>query len=118
VKRLNIIKNSEFNTMSHSPESKNDTKITAETVLHVAKLARLALTEAEVQKFTQDLSNIVGLFDQLKTLDMEALDETETHLPTITREDISYQWADHHKVMALAPSEEDGFYQVPKILES
>jgi aspartyl-tRNA(Asn)/glutamyl-tRNA(Gln) amidotransferase subunit C len=94
--------------------------ITQEAVLHVAKLARLALTPEEVSQYTQDLGNIVHLFDQLNQLNLSEIDESaaSSPLPPLLREDVAIAWPDHKAVMQGAPVEEDGFYQVPKILES
>jgi aspartyl-tRNA(Asn)/glutamyl-tRNA(Gln) amidotransferase subunit C len=50
--------------------------ILRETVIHVARLARLELTENELQSLEGDLSRIVGYIDQLAELDTSAVPET------------------------------------------
>ena len=91
--------------------------ITQETVEHVAKLARLELTPEETQRYTQDLSKILSLVEQLNELD---LSDTEVGLavdaPTVFREDKAVREFSREELLANAPHEEDGFFRVPKIL--
>jgi aspartyl-tRNA(Asn)/glutamyl-tRNA(Gln) amidotransferase subunit C len=92
--------------------------IPKESVEHVAKLARLELTSDEVERYTEELSKIIGLVDELNELDLSqeelgvALDE-----PTVFREDQAIQWKDNDALFKNAPLAEDGFYRVPKILD-
>ena len=91
--------------------------ITQETVEHVAKLARLELTPEETQSYTQDLSKILSLVEQLNELE---LSDTEVGLavdaPTVFREDKAVREFSREELLANAPHEEDGFFRVPKIL--
>jgi aspartyl-tRNA(Asn)/glutamyl-tRNA(Gln) amidotransferase subunit C len=91
--------------------------ITPETVQHVAKLARLELTPEETQRYTKDLSNILGIVEQLNEVDLSdievALEVTE---PTVFRADQAQREFTREELLANAPVEEDGFFRVPKIL--
>jgi aspartyl-tRNA(Asn)/glutamyl-tRNA(Gln) amidotransferase subunit C len=102
--------------------------ITTETVAHVAKLARLELTEDELGKVQQDLSRILGLVDQLNQLNLDqlnpedvhgtmTLDQTDQH-PIVLREDAPKAPMGRDVLLKNAPHEEDGFFRVPQILES
>ena len=102
--------------------------ITTETVAHVAKLARLALTEDELAKVQQDLSRILGLVDQLNQLDLTQLNQDDAHgtmtvnpdnpIPIVLREDAPKPAMGRDALLKNAPHEEDGFFRVPQILES
>ncbi len=54
-------------------------RITKEQVLHVAYLARMSLTEEEVEKFTKDLDDIIGSAEQLNEVDTTNVEPT-THV--------------------------------------
>jgi aspartyl-tRNA(Asn)/glutamyl-tRNA(Gln) amidotransferase subunit C len=91
--------------------------ITQETVQKVAKLARLELTPEETERYTQDLSNILNLVEQLNTLDLSGISvELQVTEPTVFRADQGIREFTHEELLANAPHEEDGFFRVPKIL--
>lgn len=64
-------------------------KLTKEQVSHIAKLARINLTEAEVEKFTNQMGNIIGFFEKLNEVDTEGIPETNqvTGMKNVSRED-------------------------------
>lgn len=97
--------------------------ITEEAVQHVAKLARLALTEDELKQYTQDLGQILALISQLDSLNLDQVDMTLTasdlaDLPTVYRADVSHREFNREDILKNAPSEEDGFFRVPQILDT
>ena len=102
--------------------------ISTETVAHVAKLARLELTDEELGKVQQDLSRILGLVVQLNALNLDQLNQDDVHgtmtdnpsplSPIVLREDVPKQAMDREVLLKNAPHEEDGFFRVPQILES
>ena len=63
--------------------------IDKETVLHIAQLARLSLTEEEVAEYTEDLSVIFDYIEQLNEVNTDGVEETTqvTGLDNIVRED-------------------------------
>ncbi len=63
--------------------------ITTEEVKHIAKLARLGLTEKEVEKYQKDLSAILGYVEKLKEVDIEGVEPTSHSvlLENVMRED-------------------------------
>ena len=96
--------------------------ITKESVQHVAKLARLELTDAELERYTNDLSKILDLVEQLNELDLNAVDMTLSateleKMPTVYRENGQTLPFDKKQVFANAPHEEDHCFRVPKILD-
>ena len=93
--------------------------ITKEQVQHVAKLARLSLTENEVTLYTEQLSKILDYIDQLNEVKTEGIEPMTQPIPTVNvmREDIIKKQFERQDVLSNAPHEEYGFFRVPKIGE-
>lgn len=94
-------------------------KITRETIEHVANLARLNLTEQEKEKLTIEMANIISYVDKLNELDTSGISPTAHVIPikNVFREDKVEKSYDRDKMLANAPSHEDGCFKVPKIVE-
>lgn len=93
-------------------------KITRETVLHVAGLARLSLSEEEVDTYARQLNAILEYMDQLNALDTAGIEPTEHVIPLDTpfREDRATPSLDVEKSLRNAPDRSGNFFKVPKIL--
>jgi aspartyl-tRNA(Asn)/glutamyl-tRNA(Gln) amidotransferase subunit C len=89
--------------------------ITREEVLHVAKLARLELTDDEVERFTEQLSAILEAVDKVAELDLSGVEPTAHPL------DLVNVWADDEpqpslpveEALANAPDRDGNFFKVP-----
>lgn len=94
-------------------------KITKDTIEHVANLARLNLTEEEKSKLTLDMEQIISYVDKLNELDTSKVKPTDHVIPisNVFREDEAKPSYQREKVLANAPSIEDGCFKVPKIVE-
>jgi aspartyl-tRNA(Asn)/glutamyl-tRNA(Gln) amidotransferase subunit C len=94
-------------------------EISKEQVEHVARLARLEVSEDEKAMFARQLSGILTYMDQLKELDTKGIEPTATVLPTdnVFRDDDVRPSLPQEKALANAPDQIDGFFRVPKILE-
>ncbi len=94
-------------------------EITKEQVEHVARLARLEVSEDEKTVFARQLSGILTYIDQLKGLDTAGVEPTATVLPTdnVFRDDAVRPSLTQEQALANAPDQADGFFRVPKILE-
>jgi aspartyl-tRNA(Asn)/glutamyl-tRNA(Gln) amidotransferase subunit C len=94
-------------------------EISKEQVEHVARLARLEVSEDEKAMFARQLSGILTYMDQLKELDTKGVEPTATVLPTdnVFRDDNVRPSLPQEKALANAPDQADGFFRVPKILE-
>lgn len=91
--------------------------ITQETVQHVAKLARLELTPEETERYTQDLGKILSLVEELNEVDLSQVElDMDTSTETVFRADKPVREFTREELIKNAPSEEDGFFRVPKIL--
>ncbi len=93
--------------------------LTREEVLHIAQLAHLGLSEDEVPKFQEQLSEILDHFEALRALDTEGVPPTSHPLPleSVMREDEVAPSLPVEDVLANAPNAEDGLFRVRAVLE-
>ncbi len=94
-------------------------KLSTSDVEYVAKLARLEITEAEKQKFTAQLNDILLYIDQLNELDTTGV-APMSHAIAVTnafREDKVVESLGTQKALANAPDARGEFFRVPKIIE-
>jgi aspartyl-tRNA(Asn)/glutamyl-tRNA(Gln) amidotransferase subunit C len=87
-------------------------------VEHVAFLARLGLTDAELTRLQGQLNHIMEQYAKLSELDTEAIPPTAQtiELENILREDIAAPSLPAEAVLGNAPATDDGFVVVPPIL--
>ena len=91
--------------------------LSREDVVHVAKLARLELTEEEVDLFTAQLRTVLDHAADVAALDLSHL-EPSSHpiaLENVLRADEPRPSLDRDEVLAVAPSVEDHRFRVPRI---
>ncbi len=90
-------------------------------IKHIAKLARIKLSEEEVEKFRKELSAILDFVGQLSDLDIPEAEAGKQimDLKNIFREDKETGLVKDkgQKLINQAPKKKDGFVEVPKILE-
>ena len=88
-------------------------------VEHIAALARIGLTEEEVQIFGEQLSQILEQFEVLKELDTSDVAPTghAGGLQTVMREDLAEDSLDSEDVLKNAPRREGEFFRVNAVLE-
>ena len=91
--------------------------ITKDDVKHVAKLARLTLTEEEIDKYSEQLGNILKYVEQMNEVDTTGIEPMPHAIPitNVMREDVVKYEQNKEELMKNAPYEEDGFFRVPKI---
>lgn len=96
-----------------------DVTVTLKDVEHVAKLARLALTDEEKETFTEQLNAILKYAEKLNELDTEGVEPTTHVLPVrnVMREDVTRPSWPLEETLKNAPEEEDGQFRVPAVLE-
>jgi len=92
-------------------------EITRDEVLHVAKLARLALSDEEVERFRGQLSAILEAVGKVSELDLEGVPPTSHPLDLINvlAEDEPAPSLARDEALANAPDPEDGFFGVPPV---
>ena len=94
-------------------------KITKQEVEHVAKLARLELSDTEQEMLTDQLSNILTYVEQLNELDTKGVEPTSHVLDinNVMRDDVPSVSLNQERALANAPDKSAGYYRVPKIIE-
>ncbi len=91
--------------------------ISTDDVKHVAKLARLELTEEEIDKYSKQLGEILKYVEQMNEVDTTNVEPMPhpIQIYNVMREDeVKYEQT-KEEMMANAPFEENGFFRVPKI---
>ena len=96
----------------------SDASLTRAEVEHVARLARLALTDEELDALTGELRAILEHAAQVSALDTAGGPTTAHPLPLVNvfRADVARPGLDRDEVLASAPEAEDGRFRVPRIL--
>lgn len=91
--------------------------ITIKDVEHVAKLARLELTDDEKELYTKQLGDVlkyVDLMNEVDTTNVKPMTQVIDFV-NVMREDKVYYEHTKEELMSNAPEEENGFFKVPKI---
>jgi aspartyl-tRNA(Asn)/glutamyl-tRNA(Gln) amidotransferase subunit C len=87
-------------------------------VAHVARLARLDVTEEELELFAGQLAAVLDHAADVASLDTAGVPPTAHPLPlqNVLRDDVEQPSLDRDEVLAMAPAAEDGRFRVPRIL--
>ncbi len=93
--------------------------LTREQVQHVALLARLELTEAEIQRDMHELNQILPHLDQLNQLDTAGIEPTSHAIPmtNVLRDDVVQPSLPNQAALANAPDQDAGCFRVPRVVE-
>jgi aspartyl-tRNA(Asn)/glutamyl-tRNA(Gln) amidotransferase subunit C len=94
-------------------------RLSADEVRHVAELAKLRLTEAEIEQFAGQLSAILEYAERLQEVDTSSVPPTPYILPLVNvmREDVPAPSLSNKEALANAPDSEDGFFRVRAVFE-
>ena len=89
------------------------------TVRHIAKLARIAVTDAESEALVPELNNILKWVEQLQEVDVDGVEPMTAVIANQLRlrEDVVNDGGERDAVLANAPVAEHGFFAVPKVIE-
>src|SRR3974390_3336586 len=93
-------------------------RISVSDVAHVARLARLQLTDDELGRFTEQLSAVLEHARDVEALDLAEVPPTAHPLPLVNvfRDDVEVPCLDREEVLAQAPDVESDRFRVPRIL--
>jgi aspartyl-tRNA(Asn)/glutamyl-tRNA(Gln) amidotransferase subunit C len=93
--------------------------VDAATVRHIAKLARIAVSEEEVAALAPELNNILGWVEQLQEVDVEGVEPMTAVIANKLRlrSDEVTDGGIRDDILANAPAAEHGFFAVPKVIE-
>ena len=93
--------------------------VTAPQVRHIANLARIAMSDAEIERLVPELNNILGWVEQLGEVDTEGVEP----LATVVEQKLRLRGDEvtdgncRDDILANAPAAEHGFFAVPKVIE-
>jgi len=93
--------------------------ISRQDVEHVARLSRLALNDAELERMREQLSGILAYIDKLRALDTAGVEPTSHAVPLVNvmRDDETWTCLPQDVALANAPERSDAFFRVPRIIE-
>jgi len=94
-------------------------KLTRQEVLHIARLARLGVSEEEVDRLSRQLSDILGHFEVLQQVDTEGVPPTaqSVDLKNVMQPDEEGPCLTPQQVLRNAPMTDDGFIRIRPVLE-
>ena len=89
------------------------------TVRKIASLARIAVTDGEVDAMVPELNNILGWIEQLGEVDVTGVEPMTAVIANTLRlrDDVVTDGGIRDRVLANAPAAEHGFFGVPKVIE-
>ena len=93
-------------------------RISRDEVKKVAQLARLELNENEIQNHAEQLEKILGYIKQLEKINTENIPCTTRAIEVVNvlRKDEKKEYENSEELLDLAPSRENKFFKVPKII--
>ena len=97
-----------------------DKKISIEEVEHIAELARIELTKEEKEKFSDELSDVLGYVEQLQEVDTKDIEPVSqvTGLVNVVREDVAEDFGEDGRKIMISnfPEEKDGRIKVKQVM--
>jgi len=93
--------------------------VSPEQVRHIAKLARIAMSEEEIERLVPDLNNILGWVEQLGEVNTDGVEPLTAVIDQKLRlrDDAVTDGDCRDEILANAPDAEHGFFAVPKVIE-
>lgn len=93
--------------------------VTNEQVRHIARLARIAMSDEEIERLGPELNNILGWIEQLGEVDTAGVEPLTAVIDQKLRlrDDVVNDGNIRDDVLANAPEAQHGFFAVPKVIE-
>jgi aspartyl-tRNA(Asn)/glutamyl-tRNA(Gln) amidotransferase subunit C len=93
--------------------------VSSEQVRHIARLARLAMSDEEIERLVPELNNILGWVEQLGEVNTEGVEPLTAVIDQKQRlrDDVVTEGNIRDGVLANAPEAQHGFFAVPKVIE-
>jgi aspartyl-tRNA(Asn)/glutamyl-tRNA(Gln) amidotransferase subunit C len=88
-------------------------------IQHIAKLARLRLTDEEIGRYRSQIEGILSYIDTLSRYDLQGVEPTAHAMPVhdMLRVDEAYPWFDQERALSNAPRRHADQFQIPKVIE-
>ena len=92
--------------------------ISKEEIIHIAKLASLNLTEAEIENYTNDMKEILEFANTVNNVNTDGIGETisSNEKCNVFRKDEVIEYKDKDSLLQNAPSKDDDMFRIPKVL--
>lgn len=92
--------------------------ITKNEIIHIAKLAMLNLSDAEIERYTNDMQEILGYAEMINNIDTSEINETigATEQKNVFRKDEVNQLETKEELLSNAPSQDEGMFRIPKVI--
>ena len=96
----------------------NNSELSEDDVRHIALLARIGMTDEDVQNMRNDLSNIMDQFDALTQVDTNGVEPTghSVDIKSVMRDDVSRPSLPKEDVLANAPNRDDDRIRVKAVM--
>ena len=93
--------------------------VSPEQVRHIAKLARIAMSDDEIERLAPELNNILGWVEQLEEVNTDGVEPLATVIDQKMRlrDDVVTECYIRDEILANAPEAQHGFFAVPKVIE-
>lgn len=92
--------------------------ISKEEVIHIAKLASLNLSDEEIELYTKDMQEILGFANMINDVNTDGTSETvgTNEKCNVLRKDEVIESSNRELLLNNAPSQDDGMFRIPKVL--
>jgi aspartyl-tRNA(Asn)/glutamyl-tRNA(Gln) amidotransferase subunit C len=93
--------------------------VSSQQVRHIAKLARIGMSDAEIEALVPELNNILGWVEQLGEVDTDGVEPLTAVIDQQLRlrDDVVNDGNIRDEILANAPEAQHGFFAVPKVIE-
>ena len=93
--------------------------VSTEQVRHIAKLARIAMSDEEIERLAPELNNILGWVEQLGDVNTDGVEPLTAVInqKLRLRDDVVTDGNIRDEILANAPEAQHGFFAVPKVIE-
>jgi aspartyl-tRNA(Asn)/glutamyl-tRNA(Gln) amidotransferase subunit C len=93
--------------------------VDAATVRRIAHLARIAVADNEIEHLRGEINNMLAFVEQLNEVNVDGVEPTASveDMKLKMRDDVVSDGDYAKRVLANAPAFDDGFFQVPKVVE-
>lgn len=97
----------------------SDHKLTKDETKHIAKLSRIQLSDAELEKYSEQLSSILGYIDKLNEVDTSNVEVTAqvTGLKNVLRKDIVKKSLTQEEALSTAKNKERGYFRTQAVIK-
>ena len=94
-------------------------QVSKEEILHIANLAMLDLNENEIEKYRENLNDILEFSETIKNANTENLDVTigANEAKNIFRKDEVKRFEDTASLLQNAPSQDQNMFKIPKVIQ-